>query len=204
MPLYLILIILILNISIPAYGENEGKSPKKSSILRWLQLPDYGKKTKRLKLNKGNEVSWSKPAPKIPHGQMRLEESVALALRHNRTIKSAYLNRISEKYTLEVAEDEFNFDYSITPQYGLSSTGRTDPPEGLSRVYSHSYGSSFSLSKRAKTGGSFSFAWANSIQIRRFHQRGHCSQTKASPALHLLLFASASDSACVANPEKSL
>ncbi|MBT6325055.1 MAG: TolC family protein, partial [Bdellovibrionales bacterium] len=92
---------------------------------------------------------------------MRLEESVALALRHNRTIKSAYLNRISEKYTLQVAEDEFNLDYSITPQYGLSSTGRSavDVP----RVNTHSYGSSFSLSKRAKTGASLSFAWANSI-----------------------------------------
>ena len=163
MKYYLILIILILNISAPAYGESEGKSKTKNSILRWLQLPDYGKKNKKLKLNKESEVSWSKPAPKIPHGQMRLEESVALALRHNRTIKSAYLNRISEKYTLQVAEDEFNLDYSITPQYGLSSTGRTNPPQGVPRTNTHAFGSSFSLSKRAKTGASLRFAWANSI-----------------------------------------
>ena len=42
MKYYLILIILILNISAPAYGESEGTSKKSKSILRWLQLPDYG------------------------------------------------------------------------------------------------------------------------------------------------------------------
>ena len=43
-----------------------------------------------------------------------LAEAVALALRHNRTIESAYLNRILEKFDLEVIRDEFWPDLTLS------------------------------------------------------------------------------------------
>ena len=49
-----------------------------------------------------------------------LAEAVTLALRHNRTIESAYLNRILEKFDLTIAQDKFhpklNLAASITHQ----------------------------------------------------------------------------------------
>lgn len=45
-----------------------------------------------------------------------LGDAVFLGLRNNRSVRSAYLQRVAQKFDLRVAEDEFN------PQWGLSST----------------------------------------------------------------------------------
>lgn len=43
-----------------------------------------------------------------------LAEAITLALRHNRTIESAYLNRILEKFDLTIAQDKFNPKLNLT------------------------------------------------------------------------------------------
>jgi outer membrane protein len=49
-----------------------------------------------------------------------LAETVALALRHNRTIESAYLNRILEKFDLKVVQDEFWPDLTLSASTALT------------------------------------------------------------------------------------
>ncbi len=92
---------------------------------------------------------------------MTLEESVALAMRFNRTIKSAYLDRVTQKYSLAVSEDEFVPDLTITPSYKVSSTGPTAIDD--TRLDIHTYGANFSATQKIKTGGTITFAWDNSI-----------------------------------------
>jgi outer membrane protein TolC len=53
-------------------------------------------------------------ATQIHSKPITLAEAVALALRHNRTIESAYLNRILEKFDLEVVRDEFWPDLTLS------------------------------------------------------------------------------------------
>ncbi|RKZ78419.1 MAG: TolC family protein [Candidatus Parabeggiatoa sp. nov. 1] len=52
----------------------------------------------------------TKPQPK----PITLAEAVALALRHNRTIESAYISRVLEKFDLEVVRDEFRPDLILS------------------------------------------------------------------------------------------
>ncbi len=47
-------------------------------------------------------------APEGPRIELTLADAVSLALRDNRTIKSAYLQRIVQKFDLRVAEDRYN------------------------------------------------------------------------------------------------
>jgi outer membrane protein TolC len=56
---------------------------------------------------------------------LSLSEAVALGLRQNRTIKSAYLQRVSQKFDLRVAENQF------TPKLTLSSSYTRRRDEGV-------------------------------------------------------------------------
>lgn len=85
---------------------------------------------------------------------LSLPDSVFLGLRDNRTIRSVYIERVAQKFELRVAEDRFS------PQIGVDG--------GFSRQRSSGVtGSRASLIPNASlllpTGGSFGFAWANSI-----------------------------------------
>jgi len=46
--------------------------------------------------------------------RMDLQEAVALALRHNKTVESAYLDRVVEKFNLKIAQDEFRPDFTLS------------------------------------------------------------------------------------------
>jgi outer membrane protein TolC len=46
---------------------------------------------------------------------MSMEDSIATAVRENRTIKNAYLDRVAQKYDLRVAEDKFTPKLLLTP-----------------------------------------------------------------------------------------
>jgi len=157
----------------PAVYAEEEKSPPSTpdKIWDWFKspkLPDgslilgttsnYDKDKSQWKLD--NSWLWVK-SPTLPEGPLTLNESVALALRFNRTIKSAYLNRVTQKYTLAVAEDEFNPDLNITPGFTLSSSGPTAIDDF--RQDTLTYATNFSATQKIKTGGNFTFAWANSF-----------------------------------------
>ncbi|TAN43716.1 MAG: TolC family protein [Nitrospirae bacterium] len=57
----------------------------------------------------------------VPLKKMSLSESIALALRKNSTIEIAFLDRVTQKFDLKVAEDKF------VPKLTLSSTVQTKP-----------------------------------------------------------------------------
>jgi outer membrane protein len=66
---------------------------------------------------KNQRQNTSKPKtlkPISPLKSLTLKETVALVLRHNRAIESAYLNRILEKFDLKVAQDEFQPDLTLS------------------------------------------------------------------------------------------
>lgn len=54
---------------------------------------------------------------------MTLDDCIAVALRENRTIKNAYLDRVVQKYTLRMAEEKFIPTLTITP--AITGTGTT-------------------------------------------------------------------------------
>jgi len=87
-----------------------------------------------------------------------LPDCISLALRHNRSIQTAYMDRVIQKYNLKVAEDEFYPDMTITSSIQHSSTGDTE-----NRYYTNSGSLSASISEKIPTGGVFTFSWANTI-----------------------------------------
>ena len=60
--------------------------------------------------------------------ELTLRDAVFLGLRGNRSIRSAYLDRIAEKFSLRVEEDRFNPKISLTGSYlsGRSQDGRAN------------------------------------------------------------------------------
>ena len=52
---------------------------------------------------------------------IRLHEAIAYALKDNITVRSAYLSRISDKFSFYVAEDQFNPQYSLASSVSNSS-----------------------------------------------------------------------------------
>lgn len=64
-----------------------------------------------------------KPKPDIK--ELSLQESILLAIRNNVTIKSAYLDRITQKFDLKVAEDKFVPKLTLTPSVQRSSSTTT-------------------------------------------------------------------------------
>ncbi|MDD2310323.1 MAG: TolC family protein [Desulfuromonadaceae bacterium] len=57
--------------------------------------------------------------------RMTLADCIATAVRENRTIKNAYLDRIVQKYDLRVAEDKFTPKLLLTPS--IQASGGSDP-----------------------------------------------------------------------------
>ncbi len=96
---------------------------------------------------------------KLPIQKLSLNEAIALALSHNRTIKTAYLQRITDKWSLYVARDEFrphlDLDISTTAADTIDKSTGT-----RTRTYTTSYSPTASLALR--TGGSLSATWNNS------------------------------------------
>lgn len=62
-------------------------------------------------------ASAAPPSAEGPRVELTLPEAVALGLRDNRTIQSAYLQRIAQKFDLRVAEDKFSPKLSVSTSY---------------------------------------------------------------------------------------
>ncbi|MFS8050683.1 TolC family protein [Rhizobium sp. BR 314] len=85
--------------------------------------------------------------------RLTLEDAVFLGLRGNRTIRSAYIDRVSQKFGLRVAEDRFNPHFGIT-----GNISRQRIADRASTTLDVSPG--FSLI--TKTGATIDFAWNSS------------------------------------------
>lgn len=85
---------------------------------------------------------------------LSLADSIFIALRNNRSIKSAYVERIAQKFDLRVAEDRF------TPKVGVSGTAVRQNVGGI-EVTSANVAPNASV--LLPTGATLGFAWNNSI-----------------------------------------
>jgi len=86
--------------------------------------------------------------------QMTLDEAIALALRYNRTVESAYIGRILEKFNLKVAQDYFYPHLSVSASIFQAHTNRKD-------TLTTNIGSELSL--KIPTGGEFKLDWIQSV-----------------------------------------
>ena len=85
--------------------------------------------------------------------QLTLADAVFLGLRNNRGIKSAYIDRIAQKFDLRVAEDRFNPRFSVSGQASRQRIGN---------VVSTTVDVSPGVSMLTRTGAKFDFAWNTS------------------------------------------
>ena len=99
--------------------------------------------------------------------EMTLAETISLALRSNRSVKGAYLDRVVQKLSLEVSQDKFNPDLTLTanPTLSNSITKTYDSTtESKSRTMTNAFTSGLSLTKVFQTGGDVAFSWARTDQ----------------------------------------
>jgi outer membrane protein TolC len=86
--------------------------------------------------------------------RLSLADAVFIALRHNRTIQSAYVDRIAQKFNLRVTEDALNPHFSISsnPQYQTGTGGEFWAADITPNA-----------TVLLPTGATFGFAWANQV-----------------------------------------
>ncbi len=89
--------------------------------------------------------------------EMTLTDCVFLALRHNRSIKSACLDGVVQKFDLRVDEDEFHPDLAINPSVKHVSVG-----DGQNRSYANRAEIFATVTQKLQTGAELSFVWDNS------------------------------------------
>jgi outer membrane protein TolC len=97
--------------------------------------------------------------------EMSLTEAVLLALRNNRTIKNAYLDRVVQKFNLKVAEDEFMPDIDIDADLERSrrdSVSVSGGQQTTSISETTTRGVSTTLTEIIPTGAEFLFVWRHS------------------------------------------
>ena len=91
--------------------------------------------------------------------EVNLGEAVLLALRTNRTVKSAFLDRVVQKFDLEVARDKFNPNLDLSATTGYAG-GKTDTQgSGWSSRTDVDLGAALTAEKQIETGGRFTFVW---------------------------------------------
>lgn len=86
--------------------------------------------------------------------KLSLADAIFIALRDNRTMQSAYADRISQKFDLRVTED------ILTPHFAISSN-----PQYQTGVGSNTWAADITPNATVllPTGATFGFAWANQI-----------------------------------------
>jgi len=95
--------------------------------------------------------------------EMTLAEAINVALRLNRSVKSAYLQRVVDKFSLRVEEDKFkpNVDFSANLNYADSAT-KTAPDWGKSESSNTGGTDTLAVTQMIPTGGGFVFSWSRS------------------------------------------
>lgn len=81
-------------------------------------------------------------------------DAIAIALRDNRTIRSAYVDRIAQKFDLRVAEDRF------TPHFSIDGGATHQQVAGINTTSAEITPAAIAL---LPTGATFGLAWANQM-----------------------------------------
>lgn len=123
--------------------------------------------------------------------KMTLTDAVSLALRSNRNIAIYYLDRVLQKYDLEIAEAEFlpnvNLEVSSSPK--LTDTYTTS--EGSKSKTLTEYwnaGADLNATQKIPTGGEFTFSWENAYTSTRTRTDGVAAAPYTSPSVWSLQF----------------
>jgi len=91
--------------------------------------------------------------------EMTLADAVLLAVRTNRSIKSAYLDRVIQKFNLKVAEDKFYPDLNLTA--GATHSSSVIRNGSKTRIEGDDIDISVAMTETIPTGGTFIFSWAS-------------------------------------------
>jgi outer membrane protein TolC len=109
------------------------------------------------------------PQKKLP--KMTLADCVMLAVKNNLDIRYGFLQRISDRFNLKVAEHKFTpFGVGATQ---LSSQRISTNPQGIPRTTGSSQNAAFNTVVTIPTGGAFSFSWdnpANKADVQQVNQ----------------------------------
>lgn len=133
---------------------------------------------------------WSQDAFPAPESEfpstleLSLTEAIHLALRRNRTIESAYLSRILEKFQMGQEMTRFFPNLDISPQASAKTAGTAtdyaaDGPD-TTRSQTENAGLSLvsSLSQKIPTGGEILFAWENGFESRHHSTDGSSGEAQ--------------------------
>ncbi len=90
--------------------------------------------------------------------EITLQDAVAIALRSNRSVKGAYLERVAQRFNLKVAQDKFNpdIDISIAPTYTRTTA---QVGENESTTVTSGVDTGAVISKKVETGADIQFLW---------------------------------------------
>ena len=94
---------------------------------------------------------------------LTLQDAVALALKKNTDIKSAYLQRILDKFTLKLAKDS----YRIQPNFSFD-TITTQLPHAFSKSEDRQFGVTPGLTWDTPYSTKFSFYWGNTLDNGKY------------------------------------
>jgi outer membrane protein TolC len=123
--------------------------------------------------------------------KMTLTDAVSLVLRSNRNIAIAYLDRLIQKYDLQVAEAEFlpnvRVDVSSSPQITDTHTTSEGDKSTVLKEYWDT-GATFSARKKIVTGGEFAFSWENEYTSTRTKTDGSATAPYTSPSVWSIEF----------------
>jgi len=123
--------------------------------------------------------------------KMTLTDAVSLALRSNRNITMAYLDRLMDKYGLEYAEAEFLPNVRVDLSSGPKFTDKYETSEGSKDKELTEYWNAdakLTATQKIPTGGEFTFSWENAYRSTRTSTDGAAATPYTSPSIWSLNF----------------
>lgn len=109
------------------------------------------------------DSSFANAAMRAKNIQMSLPQAVAFALKKNADIKSAYLQRVLDKFSLQLAKENFR----IQPSFSFD-TVTTELPRPFSRVSDKQYGVTPGLTWNTPFSTQFAFSWSNTLNDGKY------------------------------------
>ena len=123
--------------------------------------------------------------------RMTLTDAVTLALRSNRNIAIYYLNRVLQKYDLEIAEAEFipnvNLEVTSSPTFTDAYT-TTEGSKSKTLTEEWDADATLTATRKIPTGGTFTFSWENAYTSERTKTDGVAADPYTSPSVWSLTF----------------
>ncbi|WOI10017.1 TolC family protein [Thalassospira lucentensis] len=94
--------------------------------------------------------------PQSEETSLTLADAVFLGVRDNRTIKSAYIDRVIQKFDLRVAEDQFTPQMNVSGEVARSRIGNAE---------NTAFDVSPGVTLETRTGAVFNFIWNNQAEL---------------------------------------